>query len=234
MLRRLAIKMTRGWSIEGSLWGILLDLRSLLRNLRGSLLHLWTYHFRRAIREARKVHFGCGRDLLDGFCNVDLYARSAVRLDARNRTPFRDGSISFVYSSHLVEHLEPRDLLFHLAECRRILEPGGLLRLAVPDFAAVFRAYLDRDARWLESVKKLRPLTVEVTGIPEELVCYADYLDAAVHEFGEHRVCLDFERLRNLCVLAGFDPAGIGEGTFDPSVDSELRRPYSFYLLARR
>ena len=56
--------------------------------------------------------------------------------------PFADASFDGVYHSHLLEHL-PRDrALPFLQECRRVLKPGGVLRLAIPNLEAMARLYL--------------------------------------------------------------------------------------------
>ncbi|WP_274607870.1 MULTISPECIES: class I SAM-dependent methyltransferase [Thiorhodovibrio] len=42
------------------------------------------------------------------------------------------------------ESFERRDFRAVLAEWRRVLKPGGILRLAVPDFAACAKLYHER------------------------------------------------------------------------------------------
>lgn len=57
--------------------------------------------------------------------------------------PFRlpSESVDFVYTSHMLEHLPPADGLNCLRECRRVLKPGGVLRIAVPDLDKLVAAY---------------------------------------------------------------------------------------------
>jgi predicted SAM-dependent methyltransferase len=56
-----------------------------------------------------------------------------VHHDLRCGLPFVDGSVDFVYTSHFLEHLERKAALRLLADCHRVLKPGGLVRVAVPD-----------------------------------------------------------------------------------------------------
>jgi predicted SAM-dependent methyltransferase len=54
----------------------------------------------------------------------------------------RDGSVAAVYASHLVEHLYREEALTLLREIRRVLKPGGICRIVVPDVAAIVGWYL--------------------------------------------------------------------------------------------
>ena len=62
--------------------------------------------------------------------------------DATARIPCASSSVSAVYSSHMIEHLDRGEARAFLAEVRRILRPGGVVRVAVPDMARLVRDYL--------------------------------------------------------------------------------------------
>lgn len=60
--------------------------------------------------------------------------------------PFPDSSVDVVYHSHVLEHLD-RDVAYgFIQECARVLRPGGLIRVVVPDFEDYCRNYLDHVA----------------------------------------------------------------------------------------
>lgn len=60
------------------------------------------------------------------------------------KLPYDDNSVDEVYSAHLLEHFRGRDQVdAALAEWVRVLKPGGLLRVAVPDMAKLARKVLD-------------------------------------------------------------------------------------------
>lgn len=61
--------------------------------------------------------------------------------DLRKRFPFADGSFDAVYGSHVLEHLEPAAAKVLLRDCFRILKPGGIVRIAVPDLESIARLY---------------------------------------------------------------------------------------------
>jgi predicted SAM-dependent methyltransferase len=60
------------------------------------------------------------------------------------RLPFDDGSASLVYASHVLEHFDRLSYREVLKEWFRVLAPGGVLRLAVPDFAACASIYYEQ------------------------------------------------------------------------------------------
>jgi predicted SAM-dependent methyltransferase len=98
-----------------------------------------------------RLHLGCGHIDYPGFVNVDARPRKHVhhvqRID--RLANFADDSVSLIYASHCLEHVPHVDLLRVLREWRRILKPGGTLRLSVPDFDHLVDLYLDsqRDMR---------------------------------------------------------------------------------------
>jgi ubiquinone/menaquinone biosynthesis C-methylase UbiE len=59
------------------------------------------------------------------------------------RLPMTDGSVSLIYASHILEHFGRYEYKAVLREWIRVLHPGGVLRLAVPDFAACAAIYYE-------------------------------------------------------------------------------------------
>ncbi len=63
--------------------------------------------------------------------------------DITRGLPFADQSCDAVYHSHLLEHLDRLVAMRFLAEVRRVLKPGGIHRIVVPDLEKKCRAYLN-------------------------------------------------------------------------------------------
>jgi predicted SAM-dependent methyltransferase len=63
--------------------------------------------------------------------------------DLRKGIPFPDGSIDAVYHSHFLEHLDPPIVRLFLTEVKRVLKPGGIQRIAVPDLEKLAREYME-------------------------------------------------------------------------------------------
>lgn len=69
--------------------------------------------------------------------------------DATKRLLVADASVEVLYSSHMFEHLDRTEASSFLKEARRVLKPGGIIRLAVPDIERQVHEYLkhgDADA----------------------------------------------------------------------------------------
>jgi len=97
--------------------------------------------------ELRKLHIGSGGIVYSGWINSDLDPQSGeiVFLDASRPFPVPDNSFHFIYSEHVFEHITYEGQKNYLAECMRILNPGGTLRIATPDFDFLIR--LGNDGR---------------------------------------------------------------------------------------
>ncbi len=95
----------------------------------------------------KRLHIGTGKCYLPGFVNVDIF--SSVHADVyadMTALPFDRESFDLLYSSHCLEHSHRHMVLATLTHWRDLLKPGGVLRLAVPDFSACVQWYeLTRD-----------------------------------------------------------------------------------------
>lgn len=94
-----------------------------------------------------KIHIGCGDIKLDGFINIDFRATKATDLvqDCTDLSIFPDRSIRFVYAHAFLEHLKKDKRLEFLKNVNRILTGGGqVMILAIPDFEAIAKLYLQK------------------------------------------------------------------------------------------
>ena len=118
-----------------------------------------------------KLHLGCGSTVVPGWENIDKlpsivlarvpalrralaaarvltpeqanadFTSGIVRADVRRGLPYEEATVRYIYSSHMIEHMPRWQGLALVKECRRVLVPGGVLRLATPDLAQVVDAY---------------------------------------------------------------------------------------------
>ncbi|MFN9645812.1 MAG: class I SAM-dependent methyltransferase [Cyanobacteriota bacterium] len=99
-----------------------------------------------SIPSVRFVNLGCGPVFVaePEWINFDFVSRSrhVLSADLLQPLPLESRSVDAVYSSHFIEHI-PRDNVHTvLNECARVLKPGGILRLVMPDFEEMCAAYL--------------------------------------------------------------------------------------------
>lgn len=80
-----------------------------------------------------KLNFGCGSNHLEGWKNMDI----DVRID--RPLPFTNASASFILAEHVTEHVSPQEAWNFLSECHRVLQPGGIVRVCVPDIARIWK-----------------------------------------------------------------------------------------------
>lgn len=90
------------------------------------------------------INVGCGARFARGWRNFDIVPASpeVESLDSRLHLPFADGTVDLAYSSHMLEHLSRDDARSFVQECFRVLRPGGIARIVVPDLEGIVRSYL--------------------------------------------------------------------------------------------
>jgi predicted SAM-dependent methyltransferase len=95
-----------------------------------------------------KLHLGCGPRHIPGFCHIDIIKHPHVDVVAAVDDLFmiQNGSVDLIYACHILEHFNRNSRLRVLREWHRVLKPGGILRIAVPDFEMCARLYLEGKA----------------------------------------------------------------------------------------
>lgn len=114
------------------------------------------------------LNLGCGGVTPAGWINTDKSwnrvltalrgfrsrseGESGVRhLELAGRWPFKDASVDVVYLSHVLEHLDGQTRKHVIAAAFRVLKPGGVFRVVVPDLRRLAEEYLqssdDGDSR---------------------------------------------------------------------------------------
>lgn len=88
--------------------------------------------------ETIRLNLGCGDDLQPGYINVDLREDCGADLIADVRSlPYPDRSVELVRAFDVLEHFSKFETEALLTEWRRVLVPGGLLLLQVPNLHAI-------------------------------------------------------------------------------------------------
>ncbi len=101
----------------------------------------------------RLLNLGCGMHHHQDWVNVDLRPTSpgVMPYNLLGRAlPFRSNVFDAVYHSHVLEHFPKHYAPLFLQECFRVIKPGGLIRIAVPDLERIAQLYLELLARALQ------------------------------------------------------------------------------------
>ena len=95
----------------------------------------------------RRLNWGCGATGEPGWINSDLKDGPSIDItaDIRDGLPLETASLDYIVSVHALPMISYPDLVPVLQELRRMLKPGGVLRLALPDLDRNIDAYLRRD-----------------------------------------------------------------------------------------
>jgi SAM-dependent methyltransferase len=95
----------------------------------------------------RRMNWGCGEHPGPGWINSDVKEGPGIDIsgDIRGGLPLEDDSLDYIVSIHALPEIPYGDLVVALKELRRVLKPGGVLRLALPDLERGIRAYLEND-----------------------------------------------------------------------------------------
>ncbi len=91
----------------------------------------------------RRLNWGCGASGEPGWINSDQKEGPGIDLpcDIRDGLPLADDSVDYAVSIHAMPEVPYDGLVPVLRELRRVIKPGGVLRLALPDLIKGVEAY---------------------------------------------------------------------------------------------
>jgi predicted SAM-dependent methyltransferase len=89
-----------------------------------------------------RLQIGTGRNLKEDWLNSDLNPSSKkIFLDATKKIRFNNKTFDYIFSEHLIEHLEYDQADEFLRECYRVLKPGGKIRISTPNLVFLINLY---------------------------------------------------------------------------------------------
>lgn len=149
-----------------------------------------------------KLNIGCFQNMYHyGWINIDIldlrkFARDNgyifKQLDVREGLPYPDSSVDIILASHFLEHLTREEGLEFLKECRRVLKPNGIIRIAVPDAKLLAEKYLKGE------IMEYRHVNIGVEKAKDEAEALYHLLLAG------HKTIYDFPSLKRILEEAGF------------------------------
>jgi predicted SAM-dependent methyltransferase len=90
------------------------------------------------------LNVGCGAKFHVSWTNVDMHSTSphVQACNLLKGLPYANNQFDVVYHSQVLEHFPKEDAARFLGECLRVLKPGGVLRVVVPDLESIAKEYL--------------------------------------------------------------------------------------------
>jgi predicted SAM-dependent methyltransferase len=162
----------------------------------------------RKFRNARglRINIGCGRCGKPGWINIDIGAFPEVNCfwDCRKSLPFPDNSSKSIFTEHFVEHLDySEEIPYFLSECYRVLEPGGVIRIIVPDAERYLQGYCH--GGW-EELAKVRPLGPDHSDahFGSKYNTKMELVNAVFRQYFEHKFAWDYETMEFVLRRYGF------------------------------
>jgi predicted O-linked N-acetylglucosamine transferase (SPINDLY family)/predicted SAM-dependent methyltransferase/GT2 family glycosyltransferase len=166
-----------------------------------------------------KLHIGCGQNIFTDWINIDIeenHPQIDLLCDVRNGLPFENESCSFIYNEHVLEHLTAEEGVYFLQECKRVLQPGGILRVAMPNLEYIVEHYKSENWRNQDWLKWPEYQFIQ-TRAEMINICF---------RWWEHKWLYDFEELNRRLLEAGFyniKTAEWGESTIPEFQHRETR-----------
>jgi predicted SAM-dependent methyltransferase len=175
-----------------------------------------------------------------GWINIDLSETADLRLDLREPLPFGDNSVAQIYTEHFLEHLHypnqddssswqveaperPSEVMSFLRECRRVLVPGGLLDVVVPDAECIVNEYCAR---------RQAPFPMYAWWGPKWCSTAMHCVNYVFRQGTEHKYAYDEETLASVLRSAEF--VAVTRRLFDPVIDADNHEIGSLCMIARK
>jgi predicted SAM-dependent methyltransferase len=189
-------------------------------------LHSSRIQISRLLRSRKKIFIEIGagdKKGENGWLTIDVTSACDIYWDLRKGIPFPDNSVSKIYSSHFFEHLSYKEGQILLDDCIRVLIPGGLFSICVPNARMYIQAYLAPETSKY-TFSYYQPAYNCTTKI--DYVNYIAYMD------GHHKYMFDEENLMHILRQKGFRNVRLRK--FDPDLDLKQRDFESIYAEAEK
>ncbi|MFX1395226.1 MAG: methyltransferase domain-containing protein, partial [Promethearchaeota archaeon] len=163
-----------------------------------------------------KIHFGGGKERLDGFLNTDILGK--IPINIAKKLPFPSESIDIIYSCHVVEHLYYKQFKVFIKESYRVLKKGGIHIIMTPSFTRLIDAlYYNKDLRI-----KLLQGHEKFAGIKLSPALLLNYM---THVYYGHKFIHDYESIARPAEFYGYSQIKIISFS---EIPDETIRNYAF------
>jgi SAM-dependent methyltransferase len=150
------------------------------------------------------------------YCRL-LGEHNFIHHDLGYGIPIHDNIADFFYSSHFLEHLPRKQGEVLLREAYRVLKPGGMLRVCVPDLEYALSLY--------------------ASGEKEKMLENYFFIDDDESHYARHKYMYDFDMLQDILRNIGFEKitrCGFQTGTVPDIVTLDNRPEDTLFVEAQK
>ncbi len=222
-----------------------------VQNAIGKLIRNRNFFISTKVYEKQLLNVGCGSNIKTDFINLDWHWRPGVDIcrDITQGLPLKDETIAGIFSEHCLEHIDYWQCVEVLREFYRVLLPGGVARIVLPDSGMYLNLY--------NKGEKGEDVDFPYIGYPERIGDGLDGLggkpvrkqdkninftamiavNLIFRGFG-HRYAYDYQTIKSLLIHVGFRDIKRVKYRLgripDLIVDSLERQPQSLYIEASK
>jgi len=182
----------------------------------------------------KMLNVGCGTDYKDGWINIDNNMDQNIaddkldlNWDLRNPLPFADNSIDFIFNEHFVEHLTVEEARTSLTDFKRVLKPGGVMRVAMPNLEEAVDHYINLPIDKDPVIKRFKLDFIKTR---------AERINMAFRAWG-HLWLYDAEELQRRLKEVGFkhiEQCKLGKSTYPELRKLEIRDESTLVMEAKK
>lgn len=157
----------------------------------------------------RQLDIGPDMKPLAGFEVLDVMGPGRPHpAEILRRLPYEDASFDLIHMAHVLEHVAWYQTGEALAEMLRVLRPGGVLEVWVPDALSIAEAFVNAERRGHDPLKidpwtRFNPAGDPCVWAAGRLFSYGDGTGTPGHP-GWHLAMFSPRRLREALLQAGF------------------------------
>lgn len=90
------------------------------------------------------LNLGCGHRFHEDWVNMDMVSSSpyVISYNILKGVPYPDNQFDVVYHAQVLEHIPKEKAPAFIKECFRVLKPGGIIRIVVPNLENIVYEYV--------------------------------------------------------------------------------------------
>jgi len=152
------------------------------------------------------INLGSGPARYPGLINVDFFYTKGIDYGADLRYPLKieDNTVDGIVSEHTFEHLTYASVDRLLGESYRIMKPGSVIRIIVPDISIFIAKYSTGDEAWFKNWERLMLTdSADAERAKRSMPTKMHAISFVTQEYG-HVACWDFDSMKYYMEKNGF------------------------------